>query len=133
MKTIKQNKNIYKGDLYVLVNGNSFSVTTEFSARVHADRRAVFIGQETGGGYRTNSSGMFTIVQLPNSKIDLGVPMFGFQMANVPAEIQHGQGIVPNYIVVPTIEDILNKRDRVMEYTLQLITSKTAVIPAGNN
>jgi C-terminal processing protease CtpA/Prc len=131
LKTIKPERNAYQGELYVLVNGNSFSVTTEFSARVHADKRAVFIGQETGGGYRTNSSGMFTIVPLPNSKIDLGIPMFGFQMANVPAEIKHGQGIIPDYEVTPAIEDILSKRDKVMEYTLQLIGSKAAAIPAG--
>ncbi|QHT65872.1 peptidase S41 [Rhodocytophaga rosea] len=131
LKTTTSKRNAYKGDLLILVNGNSFSVTTEFSARVHADKRATFIGQETAGGYRTNSSGLFTIVQLPNSKIDLGIPMFGFQMANVPAEIQHGQGIVPDYIVTPAIEDIIKKRDKVMEYTLQLIGSKAAVLPAS--
>lgn len=129
LKTIKPKKNAYQGELFVLVNGNSFSVTTEFAARVHADKRATFIGQETGGGYRTNSSGLFTILQLPNSKIDLGIPMFGFQMANVPAEIKHGQGIIPDYIVTPAIEDILQKRDKEMEFTLQLIGSKAAVLP----
>ena len=126
LKTIKPERNAYKGDLFILVNGNSFSVTTEFSARVHADKRATFIGQETAGGYRTNSSGLFTILQLPHSKIDLGIPMFGFQMANVPAEIQHGQGIVPDHIITHTIEDILQKKDTVMEYTLQHISDKAA-------
>ncbi len=133
LKETRPKKDAFTGELYVLVNGNSFSVTTEFSSRVHADSRATFIGQETGGGYRTNSSGMFTIVQLPNSKIDLGIPMFGFHMGHVPSQIRHGQGIIPDHVVVPSVEDILKKQDKAMEYTLQLIASKSAVIPASSH
>ncbi|MDO1446358.1 S41 family peptidase [Rhodocytophaga aerolata] len=125
LKTSKPKRNAFGGDVYVLINGNSFSVTTEFSARVHADGRATFVGQETGGGYRTNSSGMFTILQLPHSKIDLGIPMFGFHMANVPDYIRHGQGIEPNHTIVPTIEDILTKKDPILTFTRQLIQSKS--------
>lgn len=132
-RTVRPRKQNYQGELYVLINGNSFSVTTEFSARVHADGRATFIGQETGGGYRTNSSGMFTIVQLPHSKIDLGIPMFGFQMANVPSHIQHGQGIKPDHTIIPTIHDVLHHKDPVMDYTLRLIQDKASVaVPAAD-
>jgi C-terminal processing protease CtpA/Prc len=132
-RTVRSRKQNYQGELYVLINGNSFSVTTEFSARVHADGRATFIGQETGGGYRTNSSGMFTIVQLPHSKIDLGIPMFGFQMANVPSHIQHGQGIKPDHTIIPTIHDVLHQHDPVMEYTFRLIQDKASPsVPAAD-
>jgi hypothetical protein len=126
LKKIKPKANAFNGDLFVLVNGNSFSVTTEFAARAHADGRAIFIGQETGGGYRTNSSGMFTVVQLPHTKIDLGIPMFGFQMADIPPSIPFGRGIIPHYTVVPSIQDVLQHKDPVMDYTLKLIQEKAA-------
>jgi C-terminal processing protease CtpA/Prc len=126
LKTTKPKKNAYDGELYILINGSSFSVTTEFSARVHADGRATFIGQETGGGYRTNSSGMFTIVQLPHSKIDLGIPMFGFHMADIPPHITEGQGIQPDTVIVPGVQDILQQKDPVLEYTLQLIQENSS-------
>jgi hypothetical protein len=66
------------------------------------------------------------VLQLPHSKIDLGIPMFGFRMADIPSHIEHGQGIRPDYTIVPTIEDILNQKDPVMDYTRQLINRKSA-------
>ncbi|GAB3505071.1 S41 family peptidase [Spirosoma knui] len=128
LKTKKPNRDAFRAKVYVLLNGNSFSVTTEFAARVHADKRATFVGQESGGGYKVNSSGIFTITQLPNSKIDLGIGTFGFNMANVPADIREGQGIIPDHAVAPTIDDILNHRDPVMDYTLKLIQSQPSAL-----
>lgn len=131
LKVTKPQKDAYLGKLYVLLNGNSFSVTTEFAARLHADRLsrpggATFIGQETGGGYKLNSSGIFTITQLPNSKIDLGIGMFGFHMANVANYPYTDRGIIPDHLVAPTADDMLKHHDRVMDFTLKLIQSPTS-------
>lgn len=134
LRITKPNPDAYLGKLYVLLNGNSFSVTTEFAARVHADKRSggtIFIGQESGGGYKANSSGIFTITQLPNSKIDLGIGMFGFNMANVSAYPYADRGIIPDHIVEPTIDDVLNHHDRVMEYTQKLIQSRKGSLTKG--
>ncbi len=128
LKTVKPERNAFHGKLYVLVNGNSFSVTTEFSARAHADKRATFIGQETGGGYGLNSSGIFAITQLPNAKIDLGIGMFGFHMANLPKDRPVGRGIIPDHTVEPTVDDVLRGNDRVMDYTLTLIQEEKAAL-----
>ncbi|MVM36110.1 peptidase S41 [Spirosoma sp. HMF4905] len=129
LRNTKPKPEAYQGKLYVLLNGTSFSVTTELAARIHADKRAVFIGQESGGGYRVNSSGIFTITQLPNSKIDLGIGMFGFNMANVAEHAD--RGIIPDYLVEPTADDMLNHRDRIMEYTLKLIQSQKTALTKG--
>ncbi|RAJ94000.1 peptidase S41-like protein [Larkinella arboricola] len=126
LKRQKPKRDAFQGNLAVLVNGLSFSVTTEFSARVHADQRATFIGQETGGGYVGDNSGIFAITQLPHSKIDLGIGMFGFHMANLPATLKPGQGILPDHVVVPTVEDVLTGNDRAMQKALQLIQTGSA-------
>lgn len=133
LRTTKPKADAFLGNLYVLLNGNSFSVTTELAARLHADRHlrpggTVFIGQESGGGYKVNSSGIFTITQLPNSKIDLGIGMFGFNMANVAAYPYADRGIIPDHTVEPTVNDILNHNDRVMSYSLALIQSKSSAL-----
>jgi hypothetical protein len=121
----------------VLINGSSFSVTTELAARLHADRRkragnVTFVGQETGGGYKVNSSGIFTITQLPNSKIDLGIGMFGFHMANVSDNPHADRGIIPDHIVEPTINDVIHQNDTVLNYTLNLINSQKAALTRSN-
>ncbi len=124
LKTRKPERHAFAGKLYVLLNGGSFSVTTEFAARVHADRRGTFIGQETSGAYEGDNSGIFAITQLPNSKIDLGVPLFGFYMANLPADLEKGQGIRPDHPVIPSIEDVLTGRDPAMQHVRQLISNQ---------
>ena len=129
LKTQKLQRDAFAGNLYILINGGSFSVTTEFAARAHADGRATFIGQETGGACEGNSSGIFAITQLPNSRIDLGVPMFGFHMANLPANLSKGQGIRPDHVVIPTIDDVLTGNDRAMQFTRQLIRAGDSALP----
>jgi hypothetical protein len=55
--------------------------------------------------------------------------MFGFHMANLPVNLQTGQGIRPDHVVIPTIDDLLTGHDRAMQTTLQLIQSATSVMP----
>jgi hypothetical protein len=129
LKRQSPQRDAFSGKLYILINGGSFSVTTEFAARVHADQRALFIGQETGGAYEGNNSGLFAITQLPYSKIDLGIPLFGFYMANLPAQLLTGQGIRPDYLVKPTLNDVLIGYDRAMQYTRQLIQTGESAFP----
>ncbi|MBO0953067.1 S41 family peptidase [Fibrella forsythiae] len=121
LKRHKPQPSAYAGKLYVLINGGSFSVTTELAARIHADGRGTFIGQETGGALEGNNSGIFAITQLPNAKIDLGIPLFGFYMADLPRKVEKGQGIRPDYPVTPTGNDVLTGNDRAMQCAKQLI------------
>lgn len=120
-KTYRPYKNGFKGNLIVLVDGQSFSVTTEFASRVMSDGRAKFVGEETAGGAEVNSSGFFTIITLPNSKIDLGIPRMGFHMANLKSSMPKDRGILPDQRIIPTAEDLLNGKDPVMEKALELV------------
>ncbi|HEX8677907.1 MAG TPA: S41 family peptidase, partial [Segetibacter sp.] len=61
--------NAFNGKVYMLTNGFSFSVTSELAAVVHHNKRAVFVGEETGGAYYGDNSGVFTSVTLPNTKL----------------------------------------------------------------
>ncbi|MBC6367862.1 S41 family peptidase [Algoriphagus sp. AK58] len=121
LKTYQPYKNRFNGNLIVLLDGQSFSVTTEFASRVQADGRAHFVGEETAGGAEVNSSGFFTIVTLPNSKIDLGIPRLGFHMANLNPQMPKNRGIVPNHTVIPVAEDLHSGKDPVMEKALELV------------
>ena len=58
----------FGGPVVILQDGGSFSATSEFLSVVrHADR-AVFVGEESGGGYYGNTSGLGTSVTLPNDR-----------------------------------------------------------------
>ncbi|MCM4151009.1 hypothetical protein DHD05_05335 [Arenibacter sp. N53] len=116
-------ENRFTGEVFVLIDGACFSVTSEFSAVAHYLGRATFIGDETGGGYYGNNSGAFAIVTLPNSKIKLGIPLMAYYTAVQNYEFID-RGIMPHYQVQPTIMGILSGRDEVMERTMKIIKKR---------
>ncbi|MBC6490360.1 S41 family peptidase [Flavihumibacter stibioxidans] len=113
--------NAFTGNTYILTNGFSFSVTSEFASVMRHQGKAVFIGEETGGADLVNNSGVFAIVTLPNSRLTVGIPLFSFYM-NAPGAVA-GRGIIPDHTVKRSIRDIVEKRDTVLDYTLKLIES----------
>jgi hypothetical protein len=120
LKMQKPKKDFFSGKVFILINGGSFSVTSEFASVAHYLKRAVFIGEETGGGYYGDNSGTFVIVTLPNSRLNLGIPMLAYYTAvkNYP---HTDRGIIPDYEVSPSIEDILTKKDIVLSSAVKLI------------
>ncbi|MFC0263230.1 S41 family peptidase [Fontibacter flavus] len=121
LKKQKLFKNAYHGKVYLLLGGQSFSVTTEFASRFQSDSRGKIIGSETAGGYAMNTSGFFSIVNLPNSNIDLGIPLLGFHMANLKTTQAKDRGILPDFPVELSVKDIIGQKDPVRDFTLNLI------------
>ena len=126
LKVQKPARNHYDNKVYVLVNGASFSVTAEFAAVTHFLKRATLIGEETGGGYYGNNSGTFVIVKLPNSGLNIGIPMLGYYLA-VKDYPYPDHGVIPHHVIKPDILDILSGNDPVMDYTLNMINTQIAV------
>lgn len=123
LKTQKPQRNPFKGDVYILTDGYSFSVTSEFAAIAHNNHRATFVGRETGGGYYGNTSGFFVVAVLPNTGIELATPQWDYHMA-VKDYPYPDRGVLPDHEVIPTIDAILQKRDADLEFTLDLIRKK---------
>jgi len=123
LRVQKPQPNAFLGDVIVLVNGRSFSVTSEFAAIAKANHRATFIGQETGGGYRGNNSGFFAIVTLPNSHLVVGIPLWGYTTAVPDPEAGDG-GVRPDIEVIRTFEDVLQGRDPELARALELIAER---------
>jgi hypothetical protein len=115
--------NAFKGKVYVLTNGLSFSVTSEFASVAHHNKRATFIGDETGGAYYGDNSGVFAIVTLPNTKLGMGIPLLGFY-SNVSGYPHRDRGIIPDHIIKAGVDDIIDGNDAVLNYTLQLISKR---------
>jgi uncharacterized protein (TIGR03435 family) len=109
----------FGGKLIVLMNGGSFSTTCEFLATLHHRGGAVFVGEETAGGYYGNSSGASVSVRFPGSKLTLPVQLVGYYLA-IDGTQQGTRGIRPDHPVEYSIEDVLAGRDREMEIALGL-------------
>ncbi|MGV3538544.1 MAG: S41 family peptidase [Rufibacter sp.] len=116
----KPQKNNFKGEVYVLIDGYSFSVTSEFCAIAHYHKRATFIGRETGGGYYGNTSGFFVPAKLPHTNLEVAMPQWDYYMA-VSGYPYKDRGILPDYPIEYTADDLIRKRDLDLEKALELI------------
>lgn len=112
-------RNHFAGRLLVLMNGGSFSATTELLAVLQDNHRGTFIGQEGGGGYTGDNGGWTRDVVLPYSRLVLELPAFAYYSA-VTASDGEAHGVRPDYPVVPTIEDVLAGRDPAMRVAVSL-------------
>ncbi|MFD2523119.1 S41 family peptidase [Emticicia soli] len=112
--------NSFKGKVYILTNGRSFSTTADFCATARSNDRAIFIGEETGGGYYGNTSGGRMDVTLPNSQIVAFVPLFKYLNAVKKAKYAN-RGIIPDYTIIPSIDDLLQHKDAELAFALGLI------------
>jgi hypothetical protein len=119
----KPNENNFKNTVLFLINGKSFSTTAEFCSIAKSNKRGNFIGEETGGGYYGNTSGDRTTIVLPNSKIKVNIPLDKYVMAVQKAKYKD-RGIIPEYIIVPTIDDIIQNKDVQLNAALKLATRK---------
>lgn len=113
-------KPTYKGKVYVLINGGSFSGSGETTSLMHYHKKAVFVGEECGAGYYGNTSGIMPTLTLPHTKLRFRIPMIRYHMA-VSGYNHPDRGIIPDYPYTRTIEDLIKGEDTEMEYVLSLI------------
>jgi hypothetical protein len=109
----------FTGKVYILINGGSYSTTSEFLSQAHFHKRAVFIGEESAGGYYGNSSGMVPRVTLPNTKLALFVPLVTYHMA-VSGYKHPARGIIPDQQVEYSISELLLGTDKELALALKL-------------
>jgi hypothetical protein len=100
----------FLGKVFVLINGGTFSTAADFCAVAHHLKRAMFIGEETGGGYYGNNSGPDPRVTLPNSKLRVRVPMYEYWNA-VSDYAGNRRGTIPDYLV-QTLSQEHRREDR---------------------
>ena len=115
----KPQDNNFKGNVFFLINGLCFSTTADFCAVAKSNNRGKFIGEETGGGYYGNTSGETIKVILPNSKINITIPKFKY-VNDVKKTKYKDRGIIPDYPVIPEIEEVIQHKDVQLRFALQL-------------
>lgn len=112
----------FKGDVYVLINGNSFSASSILSTNLQANNRAKFVGEETGGAYNGTVAGIYKIYELPTSKLKIRM---GLMQVETPFKQQpDGFGVIPDVEILPTIEDRRQGIDPELDWILKDIESK---------
>ncbi|MGY0392619.1 S41 family peptidase [Bizionia sp. KMM 8389] len=106
----------FKGKLYVLINGKSFSASSILATNIQANNLATFVGEETGGAYNGTVAGLFRVYELPNSLVKVRM---GLMQIEAPYKVTpDGYGIKPDVYIVPTFKDVFNAKDPEVEWIL---------------
>lgn len=113
--------NHFNGQLTVLANGASGSMAGVVCSFLKSNQRAVFVGEETGGAMEGPTSRSSTKLTLPNSHISITVPLTKTVNA---VTYTKGRGVIPDYWIEPTIEDLLHGVDTPLNFALKLIDQK---------
>jgi len=113
--------NNFKGELYTLIDGNGFSTTGHLCGLLKYHKVGTFIGSELGSTY--TCTGDVKNFNLKNTGIILGTAV-GRRYSTAVDDMNPRRGVMPDYPVELTQNDIIEGRDAVMEFAFSLIKSK---------
>lgn len=113
----------FVGRVTVLSSPVNASGTTMLIAKLKDEKRITVVGEATGGSAEGPTAGRLFFLKLPHSGITVRVPNYWNLMSI--GSFTHGKGVAADIEVVPTLEDFLAGKDRVLDI------AKTRV-PTGN-
>lgn len=113
--------NRFKGKVYVLTSGTTFSAASAFALNAKNDKKITLIGEETGGGYHL-AYGQFPVYyELPNSKIIMVMSMVKIKNFTKNKDIPAGSGVLPDKYIGLSKKDIIEGKDPLLDYIFRLI------------
>lgn len=114
----------FKGKIYVLINGGSFSASSIISSNLKGSGRATFVGQETGGDYNGTVAGFMPEIKLPNSQLIVRIGVMNVVPHYKTPVIGHG--IYPDQEIVPTLQDKIEGKDPELQWIVNEINKANA-------
>lgn len=114
--------NHFGGDVYVLINGQTFSASTLFSHAVKGQPGITLVGEEAGGGNYGNNGIMIPDITLPNTHIRVRLPIFRLVQNNHGEK--DGRGVTPDIYIGTSYEALLKGYDKKMQVVMEIIKNQ---------
>jgi len=108
----------FKGKLFVLTGGATGSAAGIVATILRNNKRAIFVGEESGGAMEGPTALNISVLVLPNTKIKIEIPHIREQLAVTYIK---GRGVIPEFSVEQTMKDLINNVDTQLEFVLDLI------------
>lgn len=114
-------KNNFNGKTLLLTNGLCMSSCSDLIAILADNKKAIVVGEESGGGFIGNTSGIILTATI-KAGLRVTIPLQKYTNAVDPAK-NKGRGTVPDYPITISLDDWMNKKDTVMEFALKMIAT----------
>jgi|GEM_PF-1138026 len=118
---------IFRGNLYILTDAGSYSAASVLPSFLKSNQKVTLFGEETGGTASGNTGGIIPTVNLPKSKIRINVPLASTVINS--NNLIWGRGVTPHFSIQRKPEDIIDNRDRQMEYLMNYIRFSKDSLP----
>ena len=113
--------NHFDGKIYLIQGGYTFSAATMFISSLFHQQNVTIVGEETGGGFYGNSAMLLPQIILPNTKLNVRLPLFKLVIdKNRP----RGRGIMPDIQINPSSDAIKKGIDLKLEAIKKLIQAQ---------
>lgn len=123
-RVTRPKKTAFGGEIFVLINGGSFSASSVLASKIKNDQRALLVGEETGGANDGTVAGKYILTKLPHSKLSLPIGLYKIEPNITPTNTQ--KGVTPHHEIVPNLNQILQKEDVEMKWVLEQIKKRKA-------
>lgn len=113
----------YQGRVYILADESSMSAATYFPSVLVRNHRAFVVGRETGSGYHYMTAEKFVDIILPNSQIQVRIPLVKSVFDETVTErTPAGRGLLPDLEVPISYEEVYQSEDDIiLNKALELI------------
>ncbi len=115
----------FKGKIYVLIDGGSFSAGSLLAANLKELKNVTLVGEETGGSKNVWTALILKTITLPVSQLSLRygtLPAFFGDITNID-----GRGLMPDVPITYQIEDYLAGKDLELDWVLKDIEKKAGL------
>jgi hypothetical protein len=119
-----KNNHHFDGQVYLIQGGYTFSAATMFISSLYHQQNITIVGEETGGGFYGNSAMLLPQIILPNTKLNVRLPLFKLVMDKTRPK---GRGIMPDFYISPSSDAIKKGVDLKLEKIKSLIQEKKIV------
>ncbi len=117
-KVPKPHKNRFEGNIYVLIDGYTFSNGGVIARYLKEFGNARFYGEEGGMRYEGFVAGSKEYVTLPNAQIRIGIPRYDKVFPPSTKQTTTNRGLLPDVTITRSIQDRLDDKDPVLEAVL---------------
>ena len=124
----------YDGKVCVLMDGGTFSAAAMLCGIMHRQKRAVLIGEETGGAYYQINAENFAYLMLKNTPVQIRIPLKKIVITEeIDPKMPVGHGVMPDYEAHKSLDDLTHgtvqglldpEHDSVLDYAKDLIAHK---------
>lgn len=122
-KVYKPRKDGFKGQTYLITDASNSSATHLMAMYAKQIGNITLVGQETGGNQKGTNGNYIFFLRLPNSRVELDIPVVGQQVRSNTEEIYDG-GVQPHIPVEKNTTDFANGIDTELNTILNKIYKK---------